>query len=72
MPSPTVLGVPPRTGPPEGGGFDLEEAPSLLAALEDRRDVLIDTDHLAALSQVESQILSHKLGPDDQGGRDVQ
>jgi hypothetical protein len=49
--------------------FDLEEALNLLAALEDSRDVLVDTDHLAVLSQVEHQIqiLSRKLGL-DQGG----
>lgn len=44
----------------------------MLAALEDSRDVLIDTDHLTVLSQVEHQIqiLSDKLGL-DQGGSDV-
>ncbi|HEY1651293.1 MAG TPA: hypothetical protein VGG09_05365 [Acidimicrobiales bacterium] len=51
---------------------DLEEALHLLAALEDSRDLLIDTDHLAVPSQVEHpiQILSPKLGL-DQGGSDV-
>ena len=57
---------PPVEQTPEGVDFDLEEALSLLAALEDSRDVLIDTDHLAVLSQVEHQIqiLSRKLGLD--------
>jgi hypothetical protein len=52
--------------------YGLEESLDLLAALEDGRDVLIDTDHLCVLSQVEHQIqvLSRKLGL-DQGGSDV-
>ena len=52
--------------------FELEEALDLLAALEDSRDVLVDSDHLSVLSQVEHQIqhLSRKLGIDE-GGRDV-
>jgi hypothetical protein len=50
-------------------GFELEEALDLLAALEDSRDVLINTDHLSVLSQVEYQIqhLSRKLGIDEGG-----
>lgn len=58
--------------PPHGVVLDLEEALNMLAALEDSRDVLIDTDHLTVLSQVEHQIqiLSDKLGL-DQGGSDV-
>src|SRR5580692_4401546 len=54
---------PPAEQTPQSVDFDLEEALSLLAALEDSRDVLIDTDHLAVLSQVEHQIqiLSRKL-----------
>jgi len=66
-------GVESPTGePPLEVVLDLEEALNLLAALEDGRDVLIDTDHLAVLSQVEQQIqiLSRKLGL-DQGGFDV-
>jgi hypothetical protein len=52
--------------------YRLEDALDLLAALEDSRDVLIDTDHLAVLSQVEHQIqiLSRRLGLDP-GGSDV-
>ena len=52
--------------------FGLEEALDLLASLEDSRDVLVDTDHLSVLSQVEHQIqlLSRKLGVDE-GGPDV-
>ncbi|HEY1831937.1 MAG TPA: hypothetical protein VGG38_17015 [Acidimicrobiales bacterium] len=58
--------------PPQVVVFDLEEGLDLLTALEDSRDVLMDTDHFAVLSQVEHQIqiLSHKLGL-DQGGPDV-
>ena len=65
-------GVRPPPQPPEGVDFDLEESLSLLAALEDSRDVLFDSDHLAVLSQVERQIqiLTRKLGL-DQGGSDV-
>jgi hypothetical protein len=52
--------------------YDLEEAPELLAALEDTRDVLGDSDHLAVLVQVEQQIEvpSRRLGF-DQGGADA-
>lgn len=64
---------PPSERPPDNIDLDLEEALSLLAALEDSRDVLIATDHYAVLAQVEHQIqiLSNKLGF-DQGGPDVQ
>ena len=52
--------------------FELEEALDLLASREDSRDVLVDTDHLFVLSQVEHQIqeLSRKLGINE-GGQDV-
>jgi hypothetical protein len=52
--------------------YSLEEALELLAALEDGRDVLVDTDHLSVLAQVEHQIqqLNRRLGL-DQGGPDV-
>ena len=58
--------------PPNHLIYRLEDALDLLAALEDSRDVLIDTDHLAVLSQVEHQIqiLSRRLGLDP-GGSDV-
>jgi hypothetical protein len=58
--------------PPDGVLYSLEEALDLLAALEDGRDVLVDTDHLSVLAQVEHQIqeLSRRLGL-DQGGSDV-
>ena len=36
--------------------FGLEESLELLAALEDSRDVLIASDHLSVLAQVEHQI----------------
>ena len=49
--------------------LEQEEALDLLAALEDSRDVLVDADHLAVLSQVEHQIqhLSRKLRIDEGG-----
>jgi hypothetical protein len=57
---------------PDSVEFELEEALDLLAALEDSRDILINTDHLSVLSQVEHQIqhLSRKLGIDE-GGTNV-
>jgi len=63
---------PPTDEPPRVVGLDFEEALNLLAGLEDSPDVLIDTDHLAVLSQVEHQIqiLSRKLAL-EQGGSDV-
>jgi hypothetical protein len=50
-------------GPPERVLYSLNDALELLAALEDSRDVLIDTDHFSVLAQVEHQIqlLSHTL-----------
>jgi hypothetical protein len=50
--------------PPDQVTYSLESALDLLSALEDSRDVLIATDHLSVLSQVEHQIqiLNHKLG----------
>lgn len=46
--------------------------PCLLAALEEARDALIETDHLAEAAQVEHQIqqLSRRLGFDEPGGGD--
>jgi hypothetical protein len=62
----------PAAGPPGDVVLTLEQALELLAALEDARDILVDTDHLAVLAQVEDQIqrLSRKLGF-DQGGPDA-
>jgi hypothetical protein len=58
--------------PPVDVAYGLEQALDLLAALEDSRDILIDSDHLSALSQIEQQIqiLSRKLGFDE-GASDV-
>lgn len=58
---------------------ELRRAPSMLARavqrldrayLEDARDALIDTDHLAEAAQIEHQIqvLSLRLGFDEPGG----
>jgi len=62
----------PEFDPPEQIDLGLDKALELLAALEDARDVLIDTDHLSVLAQVEHQIqvISRKLGF-EQGGSDV-
>ncbi len=63
------MSVPPDREPPAHVEYDLEEALELLAALEDARDILSDSDHLSVLAQVEHQIgqLSRRLGF-DQGG----
>ena len=63
----TVHGATPE--PPERVALELEEALDLLAALEDSRDVLFDTDHLSVLSLVEHQIqhLSRTLLIDEGG-----
>jgi hypothetical protein len=59
--------------PPGTIELGLEEALELLAALEDGRDVLIETDHLAVLAQIEYQIqsLSRKLGLGEGGNREA-
>ena len=50
--------------PPVDIVYELEEALDLLAAMEDARDALSDSDHLAVLIQVEHQVelLSRRLG----------
>ena len=63
---------PPDREPPARVQFRLEEALDLLAALEEARDDLIETDHLAEAAQVEHEIqqLSRRLGFDEPGGGD--
>lgn len=58
--------------PPTSVTYDLEEALELLAALEEARDTLRDTEHLAGVLTLEAQIqlLSRRLGFDD-GGTDA-
>lgn len=58
--------------PPTSVTYDLDEALELLAALEDARDTLRDTEHLAGVVTLEAQIqlLSRRLGFND-GGTDV-
>jgi hypothetical protein len=58
--------------PPARVQYGLEEALDLLAALEEARDALITTDHLAEAAQVEHQVqlLSRRLGFNDSGGQD--
>lgn len=56
--------------PPGAVSYSLSEALDLLADLEDARDVLIDSGHLAAVVGIEAQIrlLSRRLGFDDPEG----
>jgi hypothetical protein len=56
--------------PPAQIAYKLEEALALLGALEDARDALIDSGHLAVVVSVETEIraLSRKLGFDDPAG----
>ena len=59
--------------PPASVSYSLEEGLDLLAALEDARDALADSDHLTVLAQLEHEIvaLSRKLGfGRSMGGRD--
>ena len=60
-----------ESGPPTSVTLDLDEALDLLAALEEARDTLRDTEHLAGVVSLEAQIqlLSRRLGFDD-GGSD--
>jgi len=55
---------PEEPAPPAEVRLALEEAPELLAALEESRDALLQTDHLAELVMIETQIqlLSRKPG----------
>ena len=54
----------PVSEPPNQVTYDLEESLELLAGLEDARDALADSDHLAVIAQLEREIarLSRKLG----------
>lgn len=56
--------------PPEAVHYDLEEAMTLLAALEDARDALIDGGFLGVVVAIEAEIrlLSRRLGFDDPSG----
>jgi hypothetical protein len=58
------VSAPEEREPPAVVRYDLEEALELLAALEEARDALLTTSHLAELSQIEHQIqlLSRRLG----------
>jgi hypothetical protein len=58
--------------PPHEIGYTLEEALDLLAALEEARDALAETNHLVEVSELEHQvqILSRRLGFGDTGDRD--
>lgn len=56
--------------PPDEVRYDLEESLDLLAALEDARDALTESDRLAVVAHLEDQVavLSRKLGFDDPSG----
>jgi hypothetical protein len=56
--------------PPAEILYDLDEALTLLGALEDARDALVDSGHLAVVVSIEDEIraLSRKLGFDDPAG----
>ena len=59
--------------PPDRINYALDEALTLLAALEDARDALIESGHLGVVMIVESEVrlLSRKLGfQDPEGGPD--
>jgi hypothetical protein len=60
----------PGDEPPDAIRYGLDEALTLLAALEDARDALIQSDHLATVVSIESEIrlLSRRLGFDDPDG----
>jgi hypothetical protein len=64
----------PANESPERLHYELDEALTLLAALEDARDALIDSGHLAVVLAIEDEIrtLNRRLGfGDPSGGRDV-
>ena len=56
--------------PPERVSYNIEEALELLAALEDARDTLADSDHLAVVVQLDHQVatLNRRLGVDQPPG----
>ena len=58
--------------PPPEVVLSLDEALDLLAALEDARDALIQSGHLAVVVIVEVEVrrISRRLGFDDPEGRD--
>ena len=68
------MAVPPGREPPAEIHLDLDEALELLGALEEARDALMTTDHLAEVAVVFAQIqrLSRKLGFESpEGGPDA-
>jgi hypothetical protein len=60
----------PPDEPPEHVGYELGDALTLLGTLEDARDALIESGHLAVVVPIETEIrsLSRKLGFDDPAG----
>lgn len=57
----------PAAEPPDAVVFALDEALTLLAALEDARDAMIESGHLTVVVFVETEIrlLSRRLGFDE-------
>jgi hypothetical protein len=62
--------VAPASESPAQITLDLDEALSLLGALEDARDALTDSRHLTVVADIEDQVrlLSRRLGFDDPDG----
>lgn len=58
--------------PPDRITYGLEEALELLAALEDALEVVVGTDYLGVVAEVENEVarLHRKLGFDHPGGAD--
>lgn len=58
--------------PPDRITYDLEEALDLLAALEDALEVVVNTDYLSVVAEVENEVarLHRKLGFEHPGGED--
>jgi hypothetical protein len=55
--------IPPEKQPPHEVVYSLDEALELLAALEDARDVLAETNHLAVLAAMKSAKPPGMSGP---------
>lgn len=62
-----------ETQPPDGVTYDLEEALTLLAALEEVRDTMLATGHLVGVIEIDTEVrlLNRRLGfGEDHGGID--
>ncbi len=65
-----VVTEPSQPEPPDRVAYDLDGALLLLGVLEDARDALTDSGHLAVVVGIEDQVrlLNRKLGFDDPEG----